>query len=494
MRRIFAMLLVSMLLFTACDAEPTVSETDETTSASVTDAVTTTETEQEETLKVPELPALNMDGKKFTILTSGWARYAPLNIIDIAAAEINGEALNDAAYKRIQTVNEKYSVKITEENFEHQTHAVNALDKSVAAGEDQYQLAIMRSYNYAALLTGGRLADLGTVPHLDLSAPYHNQASLEALSLGGKNYGVVSDLSVHTYYTIFCTYFNKQLMEDHKLGSIYDIIRAGDWTVDKMHELGAAVAADLDNSGTYDARDAYAFTYINDVLEGFIGAGGIKYAELDKSGGIVLTYENENAVNAFMELFDSLSDQAKSFNVHTRSLNSQEASVNEVGMFMKRQSMFSLAGIYYAPQFREMEDDFGIIPMPKLTEGQKEYYSPMFSSVIPITVVPITNAQLSEAGIIWEEMAYQGRLNLYPALFDTLLKGKIARDSDSIEMLDMIFSNTTYDTGAIFNFGKLRDEMRNMYKDGNNGFASYFASVRSKVQGEVDTLMKKISS
>ena len=64
-------------------------------------------------------------------------------------------------------------------------------------------------------------------------------------------------------------------------------------------------------------------------------------------------------------IFDILSDTATSFNVHKRSPDPNITNKLETGMFTDGKTLISLAGIYYAPQFRDMKDDFGIIPFPK---------------------------------------------------------------------------------------------------------------------------------
>ncbi len=460
---------------------------EETTAASGSE---TAQTAVSETLRAPDLPEIDLGGREITIMTHGWGAYEPLNITDITAEELTGSSMDDAVFNRMTAVNEKFNCKLVVADYPKHTEGVTALNNSIAAGDDAYQAALVRSFNFNSLLTSGGLTDLETVPNMDLDAPWYDKGAREALGLLNRCYGTVSDLSMQNYYVIFCTYFNKQLMADYKLGSIYDTIRAGKWTLDEMLRLGKNVAADLDGNGVYDNKDSYAFTYIYDDYEGLLNASGARYGELDRDGKITITYSTEPVLNKIMHLFDVLSDETASFNVHVRSTT---PAVDEVGMFMNRQSLFSLAGIYYAPQFRDMKDDFGIIPMCKYDEKQENYLSPMFSTVIPVLVVPKTNADLASTGAIIEEMSYLGRRDLYPALFDILLKGKISRDDDSNEMLDLIFNSTYYDVGAIYNFADVKTSMRKMYYTGDNGFASFFQSISGQVEESIRKTMDEIA-
>ncbi len=154
--------------------------------------------------------------------------------------------------------------------------------------------------------------------------------------------------------------------------------------------------------------------------------------------------------------------------------------------------LFSMAALFYAPQFRDMQDDWGIIPMPKYDETQQNYYSPGFPNCYPITVVPASNDAPDDTGILLEEMSYIGYTKLLPALYDTVLSGKCARDEDSVEMLDIIFGNTLYDIGMIYDFGGIRTTIRTIYTQLDGNFASAFAEIESKADANVEDLIEAI--
>ena len=164
----------------------------------------------------------------------------------------------------------------------------------------------------------------------------------------------------------------------------------------------------------------------------------------------------------------------------------------ETGMFIEGQTLFTVAGLFYAPLFRDMKDDFGIVPMPKYDEEQEDYISPVFANLFPITVIPRSNDDPGSTGILLEELSYRGQTELVPALYDTILSGKCARDDDSVGMLDMIFEKPSYDIGMIFDFGGVRTEIRNILHNLDGNFASTFASIDPKVDANIDALIKAV--
>ena len=471
---------------TACSngSEPQV--TDETTANNGNTSVETT------VRKAPELPVVDMGEYEFNILTQGWWNHSTLEITDVGVAEQNGEVLNDAAYKRKSDVEDKYNCTINEMNVSSgSSEVVDQLNTSVMAGDDLYGLALIRASHYNALINSGTLTDLTKIPYLELENDYYLNQSYDTLSIDGSHYGIVSNLSTNQYLLIFCSYFNKVMLDEYKLGDMYDLVRDGKWTIDSMYEMSKLVAADLNNDGEFDSDDRYGTTYIIDVPEGLINSCGVRLAK-DVGDGIEKTYRSETSLNRLQHIFDILCDKSVTFNIHSR-VPSSDVQRLEISMFTDAQSLFSLAGGYYALQFRNMKDDFGIIPLPKYDEAQEDYLSPVFSNIFPVTVVPRSNLNSEWTGILLEELSYRGYTELLPALYDTILTGKCARDDDSVEMLDMIFSYTTYDIGMIFDFGGVRTEIRNIFSELDGNFVSTFASIDSKVDANIDELIRSVN-
>lgn len=480
-----ALLLVIFILFPAIAG--CANQKPSTANLLVENTNTAETTETEKILPEPILPQLQLNGKTFTILASDWCAYDPLNIDDITRDEITGDTLNDAIYERYRYINEIYNCDIVYVNITYNS-LLNELKNSVMAGDNAYETAITRSSVYTGIISADLLLNLDDVPYINYDDPWFNRQSLSALSVLNKNYGIVSDLTMNQYLLIFCAYINLQMMEDYSLGNIYDIVSSGLWSLDKLGEMSTAVAADINGDGLYTNEDRYGMTWIIDVPEGLINAAGICYGTLDSEGIPQITYNTESAIETMQTIYDFLYDTQLYYNVHKRSANAQ---VDEVGMFASGKVLCSIAGVYYAPQFRDMEQNFGIIPLPKLNSEQENYNSPLFSNIIPIMIIPETNSDLEATGTILTEMAYLGKRDMYPALYDNLLQGKITRDENSNAMLDMIFENTFYDPGIIF-FTSVRDRVRNVYMNFSGDFTSVLAACDNLTQKIIDNLVTSV--
>jgi len=322
----------------------------------------------------------------------------------------------------------------------------------------------------------GALTDLETVPHLDLDKPYYDQTSLEITSVKGTPYGIVSDLSINHYLTTASIFANLQLIEDYSLGNIFETVWNGDWTLDKMFEMGALHEADLDNNGVYDNQDRYTTTYINNSTASYLIASGIELAKV-KEDGIDLTFDSEINMDKMIKIISYFLDTNKSYYYHHRSTDTAD----EHNMFINRHALFHTGTIMQASLFRDMQDDFAILPLPKLEKEQKAYYSSVVNDSIPLTAIPTTNTRLENTGILVEQLAYLGKRDLYPQMYEVVLKTKIARDENCTKMIDTVFENIVYDAG-IFYFSNLYSTISSFYRTANADYASSFASLRPSLE------------
>jgi hypothetical protein len=100
-----------------------------------------------------------------------------------------------------------------------------------------------------------------------------------------------------------------------------------------------------------------------------------------------------------------------------------------------------------------MDTEFGIVPYPKYDTAQPEYLPNTAGVFLSVVTVPSTNTDIENTGLFLEAFAYDGSRSVVPAFYENILKGKVARDDESVDMLEYIFGNIHYDTGNLFDLG-----------------------------------------
>ena len=413
----------------------------------------------------PDIPPLDMSGRTFTFLTSNWGNDANLSA-DVGAEEDSDDPIYDAAYKRRIKIEETYNVKIRQFVVADPKEATATYQKTIQAGDKSYDVGITTCSSFASLLTGNFLVDWKNLTYADMDKPYWNKNFYDSMSIMGRHFAADGDISKRRLECTWIMCFNKQMIADNVFDSPYDLVKNGKWTYEKMHEMAKKVARDVNGDGKMRRQDddIWGINYTGDTIMGIINCCGVKIAEVNKEGIPEFTINSEVNINKLFRIYTDMRD-------NTYSIDTLFAPGADVGafadaeLFGQNKCLFLACASHNISQMREgdttdyglraMEGDFGIIPYPKWDEAQDKYMPHTAGNYHPVMHIPQTNEDLDATGIILEAMSYEGMKTIKPAFYESLLKTKTARDSESAEMLDFIFGNLSYDIGNMYNFGEI---------------------------------------
>jgi hypothetical protein len=162
-------------------------------------------------------------------------------------------------------------------------------------------------------------------------------------------------------------------------------------------------------------------------------------------------------------------------------------------MFQNDQALFMWIRMVNIVPLRSMPTDFGVLPIPKRDTAQN-YYSCDVNSWTGLGItVPVTAAEMDNMGIFLEAYAAESHRRVKPAYYDVLLSGKVARDEESLDMLDIIFGNRTYDIGAIGTYGQL-NELIYLVMTYDMNLSSWVEKRLERAQKDIDKLVGKIEA
>lgn len=457
-REISSFLLIAMLLpLNACGSNDDAAE-----SVVETTAATAAVVETEPSRTPHSLPdTLDFGGDSFHVLHSAdFKRY-------YFAEEEIGEIMNDAVYERRIFVEETLNVKMTDYLLDGgQIHA--EMQKSVMSGDDVYDYTMMHCIaGVADLVTNGYLYDYRDLPNVDLTAEWWNLALMEQLSLGDKlTYGV-SDIIIPNPFVLI---FNKDLIRDLNLDDPYQMVYDGTWTLDNFISLCTAVVSDLDGDGTMTLNDRVGVMGIDACLYSSFMTGAGQYLTRKGADGKIEMIVNNEKMHTIAEKMLRLAGTPGAAWC-TPDENHPKMDSGRV--------LFYLGGASYAESMREVDVEIGILPYPKFDEAQDEYLMLDWGG---LTCVPCTITNPEMVGAVLELMSWDSANGVLPAYYDTILAGKLARDDDCRNMLELIFDSITYDIGLnYFGFDAAFNEF--LYFIGNKVIGQKnadFASIYAK--------------
>ena len=305
----------------------------------------------------------------------------------------------------------------------------------------------------------------------------------EVLNIYGKQFGMVSDITYQDKVSTVVTYFNQKLAVDYNLGNLYETVINDEWTLDNLLAMGQSCSADLNNDGIFNQHDAYPLSCQNDAVYYLLHGGGMRFCEKDTDGNIVFSLPSEQVVTALQKIYGVMETGSQFFNRQTFGVSFDEA----INMFCTNRTMFLLRPIQGLFLMRNMEADFGILPTPKLYEGQKEYGSALNPYTATFMCFPKTVEDPDRNAVVMEMMALESHYTVISPLYENILGSKLIRDDNASKMLDIIFDSALYDIGVIWDFGSMTTTMLTTARSGN------MSSVLAKIQKPIENQIQKLS-
>jgi len=436
----------------------------------------------------PELEPKDFGGYEFTFLsrTINSPDWAEWNHRDLTAEEENGDTINDAVFLRNLKIEEKYNVTFKEIVREHPA-IYSDINKAVKAGDDIYDVVGMHINQFAPLAQNGNLIDLFTIPNVELTKPWWDQGTVRDLSIGNKLFVVQGALLIMDNDAMEAMIFNKAVLRDNALESPYDIVKRGEWTFEKLLEMGRGIARDLNGDGVmYIQDDMFGYILQGDTANSFYVSGGEKICSKDENDYPIITFGTERGYRITALLSEMLSDTDNSVNLHTYE-NKFPIYDEQVKMFSENKALFSWIRMRIVERLRGMEMDFGLLPLPKLDKSQENYITQNNPHTGAGISIPSTAQNLDRTGMILEDLSAESRYTLQPAYYEINLKGKYARDDESSDMLDIILSNTAHDIGNVYDFGGFSSGAFWRYgRDLKIEWASKFESLEQKMLAAIE--------
>lgn len=462
-RRISILLLIVAMFTISCSN----SEGD------VKDSINSTSQKSEITTAaelVPILPNEKYDGYTVKMITlEAYNDHFKLNM------ESDGDALNDAGYKRNLAVSELLDV-----NFEATEYPdpVKILKNGVMAGDDVCEFIFPHAtVGVASMVTERLLYDWNQMSYVDMFMPWWNNTMSSALSLGGHLYYVSGDI-VLTWQGMNAILFNKSYSETADK-DLYALAFDGKWTMDTLSSSIKNTTEDLDGDGKFTKADKYG--YLDHIAGGgaYLYCADITITKQDDNGYPYLAMNTERTVNLVQKFYDLI--YSGDVFLDTYSSSSYSTSTYRQMLLEGRSFLTCLdIGSMY-PYLREIEFDFGILPLPKYDENQESYRVFCGAGLIGI---PSNIKDPERTSVIAEAMAYQSYKLLRPAFFDIVLENKAVRDENSYKILQMMQENKIWDFGFNFDssgigYGMITNVVIN---NKSTDFVSYYTKNESKLQ------------
>ncbi|GHV14311.1 hypothetical protein FACS1894219_10260 [Clostridia bacterium] len=477
--KIPVLLLTVSLMFSvsSCSSE---NNTDTTATASGN-----TETVSPTSAREYIFPDENYANTPFTFLTWGqesiyWYER------DYYAESASADPIEDAVYRRNLNVEEKYGIEIRENRVDSPTEFTKT---AIMSDTVDFDVIAYNIRELSSSAVNGYLVDLHEVDDLGLDNPWWDQPFNESLTLEGKLFFALGDINTQDNDATWAVLFNKQVVQDIVAEDHYELVRNYKWTLDRFHELSRAAGKDLDGDGTLTPSDRVGTRLQYECSYALLAASGEKTIRKDESDLPVVSIGGERAMNVMQKVYDFMNDATAQIKADDPKFAPGHADIwTEINVngFIEGRALYYISPMTSVMHLRNMEADFGILPLPMYNEAQGKYYSPTQPGNTRSISLPVSGADIERAGIVLNYLSYVSRDTLTAAYYNNQLKTKITRDDESSEMLDIIFGSRAFDLGITFNWGDMQGFYESAVKSQSFDFTSRYEKAAPKFTSAIE--------
>ena len=483
LKRIASSLLCSLMLLPAlasCGSSDTA--TADTADTAANNGETTAQTETAADVTEYDFPEINLDGGKFTIANSNTGTWGHYYHIDFE--EAIGESLDDAVYERNRALEEQFGlvIDVYEENIDD---LPPLLQTAILAGEDLCDLAYIRSNKLAPFITGGYLCDLASLDGLNLDGEWWDQTVVNS-RIGKDNtlYFASHYYSLMSFDGTICTYVNETMLEDLGLDKPYDLVRSGKWTYDKLFEYTEA-GSNLNGDDSFgwknDGNSVYGLATWSNGIYAMLRSADAVFTKTDSDGKPYITAGESHFINVCEMLANEL--YAVEGEYINKNVSNSPEHYEEI--FKNGRALMLVAQIKTSNKYRELDDTFGMLPLPKYDEAQEDYISFMPESCA-LMCIPMTNPDAETTAALIDAFSYVSYKDVLPVYYEVNVSQKGLRNEESIEMLDIIRNNRVIDVANIFGWTTdMQNAVRTKLEAGDANVVSTVESYRSAADAAI---------
>lgn len=335
-------------------------------------------------------------------------------------------------------VEEKFGTTVITKVTDRETMLADARE---SYNSDMYYADLLAPHaeDVGAFFAEGLLANLNSLPHVDLDAEYYDSRISSAAVAGDGIFAVSGAANFNPEY-LYCVFYNRTLVDTLGMGDLTQLVMDGLWTLDKYGELAKLASASLGISGH---GSAYKPSVYADMLA---AAQGVEYVSNEKGRMPSIDYLEDGKAERTKAVVDRIRGLLYSDNTFTRS----EGDACRL-QFIDRTLMFSVDSLYFSRWISDNSVEWGLLPLPKYDTAEEQYRT-LMSSEAPVFCALVNTPGYETSGLILESLnAASHRYTL--EAYRNYAVDYVLRDGGSISMLDVIFDSAVYDFAHMYASG-----------------------------------------
>ena len=420
------------------------------------------------------------DDYTFTIIGKGGSGWNAEDML--CPEEDSDDVLDHAKYARYKAVEDMYGIKIVTQLKED---IYTVVKNSVSSNDKSFDMIYMNTYNTASAATDNLLYNLYDVELLNLDAPWYDQNYNNGMSIGTTLYSTVNHMLTMDMHCTWVMMYNKELITRYGLKDPYDMVKDNTWTFDNFAAMLEGVSTD-NGDGIWDSNDIYGFAAHSGSARNFFYGAGMTVCDKNSANYPELVIDDNENIVKLQSKAVKLLHEGNTTLFHRASDDFSIADVFREGRVL---FLAEIAG--YLNYFREMEQDYGIVPYPKYSADQKSYYTTNDPCIMVMSLPAFnhTSEEIQHIATVTESLCWESYYTLSPSYYEDVLGGKGTRDEGSYEMIELCRESRIYDFGLFNPDISLHNAFESLIENSSTNYASL---VKRRIKGATAELQEII--
>lgn len=488
------MLFAILLLQTACASESVGGETDTADTAQT--PVTESAEPDPDAVILDRLPAdTDFGGKQIRIRinTFDQTQY-DAELFMKGPEEADGDIVYDAIIERNNMVAERLNVEFVYDisNFAYDG-VYPDLEKIIMAGDDVYDIIAEQQYGMLLAATNNLLYDFYDSDINDFSQIYWWEEYMEQIQLNlDARYIVAGDYFLDVVEVASAVFVNKNMYEQHyeSLDTLYQLVFDGKWTIDALGQYIKDFSIDVNGDGKLAPGDVFAMNFSRNSMDAFTFGSGISFVERGEDGFPVLNAENP-AISDFTERFAALYFEPGTTYDFNVGVTEAEYYRNQRTAFASRELLFLNDYLAAVKNLRDMEDNYGILPIPKMDESVDAYRTLSHDTAI-VGGIPTTCPEPEIGCTVLEALCSMSHNTTMRTYFESAMKVKYARDEASSQIIDLLHDSITMNFCYAFSpqINAYMPIFRQLFDAKASNYTTKYAAIKSGVEAKLEELIE----
>ena len=345
--------------------------------------------------------------------------------------------LQTEIYRRNNWVEEFYNVSLNVIPAGEQTATFFSTACRNSSLEQSSLYDIVSPDYYYGIVEEGYFVDMGTRSEIKLENPYWVSGWNKNTTINGKNYAPVGYFTLDPVSKAEALISNDAIVDALGIPSIYETVKEGEWTLEKLNEyIASAANPDADGNWTFDATYGLGA----DLWSGraLMVSAGYRLSEFEDEG-ISFSIVNDRNINVFESFYSLFNSNIGTYYCGGTkgSAGYHEDGERDTDLFLAGHALFlahnlnSLSGIS-----KSFTKDYSVYPMPKYDETQENYVSTVLGTSIFGVMKNAKSIHMSCT--LLDALCAVSYEDVLPVYYDRLLRERYSNNPETAEMIDLV--------------------------------------------------------